>query len=335
MLKEDLDYILTKLDNEINLVSKKKILITGGTGFFGISLLNAFQYMIEEGKHDFSVDVISRSPQNFKISNPKLYHFKNFEFIKQNINEPFSLKSKYDFVIHAATSASKTINENSFDVMAQTIIDGTINTLNACKNDKLKFLYISSGAVYGENSAKKKSKENDFNSINPIKGDYAYHIGKLLGENLCYSYGKKLNMDIKIARCFAFVGPYLPLDKHFAIGNFINCALSNNPITIKSKGKSTRSFLYSSDLVVWLIKILCSGENLKPYNVGSPEEITVARLASKIGDLKDLPIKIQENFDQESFYVPDTSMTMSDLDIKSFISLDSAIKKTIEWHESK
>jgi len=335
MLKEDLDYIFTKLDNEINLFSEKKILITGGTGFFGINLLNAFRYIIENSNYNFSVDVISRNPQEFKISNPELYYFKNFQFIKQNINEPFNLESKYDFAIHAATSASKTINENASDIMAQTIINGTINTLNACKNDKLKFLYISSGAVYGENSDKKKSKENNFNAIDPIRGDYAYHIGKLLGENLCYSYGKKLNMDIKIARCFAFVGPYLPLDKHFAIGNFINCALNNSPITIKSKGKSTRSFLYSSDLVVWLIKILCSGKTLKPYNVGSPEEITIAKLASKIGDLKSLPIKIQGNSEKDSFYVPNTDMTMSDLSIESFIPLTSAIQKTIEWHESK
>jgi nucleoside-diphosphate-sugar epimerase len=335
MLNTDLDYILKNTTNEVANFSQKKILITGGTGFFGTNLLNTFKYMINNTEISFTVDVICRNPDKFSMNHPELYHFDSFKFIKQDISHPFKLHSSYDYIIHAATSASKNINDHSFDKMAQTIIDGTINTLNAIQNKGSKFLYISSGGIYGDNISKKKTKEHDLNSINPMSGHYSYHLSKLCAENLCFSYANKFDINIKIARCFAFVGPHLPLDEHFAIGNFINSALNNDKITIKSEGKSVRSFLYASDLVIWLIKILCQGNNLQPYNVGSSEEITIADLAKKIGDLKSIPIEIEGNSEKDTFYVPNVDLTMSDLDIQNFIDLDSAIEKTIEWYESK
>ena len=336
MFKEDLQYISKTLYQVAEDLDQKRILITGGTGFFGINLLNTFKYMIEEEKYHFTVDVIARNPERLKKSNKELYHFKNFNFISHDIINPLEIDCNYDFIIHAATSASKEINDNHPDIMVKTIINGTINILDFCKNYKTKLLYISSGAVYGNNASLYQNLAiNHYNAIDPLSINYSYHLSKICAENLCFSYSKNFGLEIKIARCFAFVGPYLPLDSHFAIGNFINSVINNEKIIINTKGGSTRSFLYSSDLIIWLLKILFFGKNLKPYNVGSPEKITIAELASKVANFASIPIEIKGLPEKESFYVPNVDETMNELNIDNFINLDKAIQKTIEWYESQ
>src|SRR5690606_8347055 len=89
-------------------------------------------------------------------------------------------------------------------------------------------------------------------------------------------------LELKVARCFAFAGPHLPLDAHFAFGNFLRDASLRNHVSVGGDGTAVRSYLYAADLVVWLLTILVRGESCRPYNVGSERAVTIRELAARI-----------------------------------------------------
>ena len=335
MLIEDFTYIKENLNDEIQNFNEKKILITGGTGFFGMNLVKTFKYLVENEDLKCEIFILSRNAKDIKVKNRELNDLPYLHFKNHDISKPIILKNDIDFVIHCATSASKEINDNHFDEMSKTIINGTINILDFCVQKKAKLLFISSGAVNGINESNTKINPTDYSPFNPLDGNYTYHLGKIFAENLCFNYSLKFNLEVKIARCFAFVGPFLPLKKHFAIGNFINSVLDKKQIIIKSKGTSIRSYLYSADLVIWLLKTLVNGQNLKPYNIGSSEKISIYDLASLVSKFGDKEVLVEGNKENPTFYVPNIDETLHDLKISNFFDLNTSISKTLKWYESK
>ena len=154
---------------------------------------------------------------------------------------------------------------------------------------------------------------------------------------LCSLYSSKYGLSVKIARCFAFTGPYLPLDKHFAIGNFMNNLLKHNPIIIKGDGTAIRSYLYSADLIIWLLTILVKGLNCRPYNVGSEFEITIKNLAEIISAISDeyLEVRILTQENRTTIpdrYVPSTRRARSELGLSQTIDINDSISRTMNFH---
>ena len=116
--------------------------------------------------------------------------------------------------------------------------------------------------------------------------DIAYAFSKTCGADaVIIKRSDKHKISFNIARCFSFVGPYLPLNLHYAIGNFIYNALNNDVITIKGTGNDVRSYLYIADAMIWLFKMLFSSKNNQIYNVGSSYKISIKDLAFKARDL--------------------------------------------------
>jgi dTDP-glucose 4,6-dehydratase len=199
-------------------------------------------------------------------------------------------------------------------------------------------LLVSSGAVYGKAPYHLEKIPEDFSdAIDPTVSSSAYHHAKRMMESLSVLYAEENCFEAKIARCFSFIGPYLQLNRRFAVSDFILDALSGSCITVKGDGKAVRSYLYMADLTIWLWTALFRGITCKPYNVGSETSITIRELAEAIATDSDSPrhVSILKNNISgvaQDHYVPDTARARSELGLQQNIPLPVAIKKTIKWY---
>ena len=210
------------------------------------------------------------------------------------------------------------------------LIDNFCNVIKQRK--KTKVLYLSSGSVYG-NYPKKVSEKNDLSpeTNNTISDLNILGESKRRAESLVSIYSKKENFNMKIVRCFSFVGPLIPLDIHYAIGNFLGKSAMNQSITLNSNGKSKRSYMYMSDLAIWLWTILLKGKKNQIYNLGSDKAISILNLAKLINRLTGNKKKIKSQKLKNTYnnnYVPSILKAKRDLGLKIKVPLNKAILKT-------
>ena len=336
---EDLEHIFQNTKDIWEPLRGKSVFLTGGTGFFGKWLLESFIYINEKLALNAKITTLTRNPEAFLIEYPFYKEYTNtVQFVKGDIlNYDFNLEEKFQFIIHAATAASESLNKNNPLLMMDTITLGTRNVLDFALTQPIEgFLFISSGAVYGKQPFDiSHIQETDSFKIDINNSNAAYSEGKRIAELYCSTYFEKYNVPIKIARCFAFVGPYLPLDTHFAIGNFLNNVIKNEDIVIMGDGSTTRSYMYASDLSIAIWKILLIGNNNKPYNVG----------VDKAYSLKEIALMLKKNYGNDvrilnnnknlptNIYVPNIDALINDLDIKHFVQIEEAIQKTIKFNK--
>jgi len=338
----DLDHILSHTKILWENLSDKRIFITGGTGFIGCWLLESFAWANDKLNLNTSALVLTRNYEAFQNKAP---HLASHPAIKFHIGDVKSFSfpdGEFSHVIHAATEASAKLNDEDPLLMFDTIVEGTRHTLDfAVHCGAKKFLLTSSGAVYGKQPPDMTHIPEDYcGAPDPTNPNSAYGEGKRVAELLCSLYSRKFCIDTKIARCFAFVGPYLPLDIHYAIGNFIRDGLNGGPIQVKGDGTPYRSYLYAADLAIWLWTILFKGESCSPYNVGSEEAVTIKELAHVVAGCfeKGITVNIQkvDNLDQPpGRYVPSTHKANKEFDLKAIVSLVTAIKKTSSFYQIK
>jgi len=310
-----------------SLMAGKRIFLTGGTGFFGKWLLHLFQTL------EIEVVVLSRNPEQFTEQFPMFGKTRKLNFVQGDVRDFSFPEGRFDYVIHAATEASVKLDQERPDEMTSVIMDGTQRVLEFSKQaGAQRLLYVSSGAVYGIQPPELLHVPETF-PCNPVT---AYGKGKLKAEQMCLESG----IETVITRGFAFVGPWLPLDTHFAIGNFIGSCLRNEPIDIKGDGTPFRSYMYGSDLAEWLITLLMRGRSSGIYNVGSDAAVSIRDLACRVRACagKDTPITVHETPDPRVLaarYVPSIDLAKKEIGLYLRFSLDEAIKETLDWHRDQ
>lgn len=338
-LTNDLHHILVHTESLWDELRNQKIFITGGTGFFGCWLLESFAWANDILDLNASALVLTRSIDAFRRKAPHLASHPAIQFYEADVRDFKFPEVSFSHIIHAATSASVQLNEYNPLMMFDTIVQGTRHVLDfAHYCNARKFLFTSSGAVYGKQPSAIDNVSEDYTgAVNPVEPLSAYGEGKRAAELLCSLYSRQYGVEVKIARCFAFVGPYLPLDIHYAIGNFINDGLKGKPICVKGDGTPYRSYLYAADLMIWLLTILFNGIPCRPYNVGSGKGITIRELAEMVADQFDHKPEIQilqkpqQNKNPE-WYVPSVQRAETELGLKQHIDLPDAIRRTMNWN---
>ena len=276
-LADDLDHVLAHTSGLWDELRGARVFVTGGTGFFGCWLLESFLWANDHLKLEASVVVLTRDGRAFA---KRVSHLASHPAVTLRDGDvrTFELTDdEFSHVIHAATDARAAVSPRDRLLVFDTIVDGTRRTLEFARRSRARrFLLTSTGAVYGRQPAELTHVSEEYaGGPDPADPAQAGAEAKRLAEMLCAMYADA-NLKPTIARCFAFVGPYLPLDAHFAAGNFIRDGLQGGPIRISGDGTPYRSYLYAADLAIWLWTILLRGQSMRPYNVGSEAAIPIA-----------------------------------------------------------
>ncbi len=336
-LARDLDNILARTEPLWQELRGQRILITGATGFFGCWLLESFAWANQRLNLNASAVGLSRHPGLLAEKAPHLPQDAAITLHAADVRHGDFPHGTFSHVIHAATEASAKLNSEKPMVMFDTIVDGTRRTLQfSIASSVTRFLLVSSGAVYGNQPPILTHVSESFGGgPNPLNPAAAYAEGKRSAEMLC-ALAATPRFATTVARCFAFVGPYMKLDAHFAIGNFIGDRLHHRPIHVSGDGSAVRSYLYASDLMVWLWTILFKGQPRRAYNVGSEEDVNIATLAREVATA--LPPELEVDIASTSEpgaalhrYVPRTARAQQELNLCAEVPLREAICRTHAW----
>jgi nucleoside-diphosphate-sugar epimerase len=324
----DLDDILSHTRDAFASLRGARIFVTGGTGFFGHWLLESLLHADRQLDADISATVLTRNATAFREKSPHIAGNSAITLLEGDIKNFAFPAEAHTHIIHAATD---TVAANG-PALAATIVDGTRRVLEfAQATGAQRLLYTSSGAVYGRGITDVGGIA-ETHPCAPVAAD-SYDHAKRVAEQLCID----APIEVVIARCFAFVGPHLPLDRHFAIGNFIRDALAGKPIHIKGDGTPLRSFLYMSDLAIWLWTMLAAAPANRAYNVGSDESVSIAELARLTAATLNPALAIQIDGTatpgtSPATYVPDITRAQAELGLRVTVPLAEAIRRTAIWH---
>ncbi|MES2962982.1 MAG: NAD-dependent epimerase/dehydratase family protein [Bdellovibrionota bacterium] len=320
----DLEHVLEHSQASWVAHRNARIFLTGGTGFFGKWLCASFAHANRELGLGATLTVLTRDPS-------KTMPFPSVEYVQGDVRS-FSLPvSNFTHVIHAATPVEMMGNPERALEILDVCYSGTASTLEIARSSKARTLLVSSGGIYGPTHLD-RIPETYCGGPDSASLAAAYNEGKRIAETLLHIQGEVNGLDHSIARCFAFVGPHLPLEGSFAAGQFMKSALESRPIEISGSGLSSRSYLHTADLTIWLWTILFEGKKGSVFNVGSDEPVTITELGAKIARLAgQTPPLPQNRPGTDSRYIPDITKAKTELGLQVRIPLDRALERTFDW----
>jgi len=307
-----------------------RAVVTGGAGFLGSHLCDR---LLAEGWEVLALDnLITGDVSNLAHvnGNPK------FRFEHTDVNEPFRVEGKVDYVFHFASPASP---PDYLRFPIETLKVGsiaTMHTLELAKAKDAKFLLASTSECYGDPDVSPQS-ESYWGHVNPVGPRSVYDEAKRFAEAITMAYHRYHAVDSHIVRIFNTYGPRMRLNDGRALPNFVYQALSGQPITVYGDGKQTRSFCYVSDLIDGIYKLSQSNEHL-PTNIGNPTELTIYEFAERVCRFfPNAPQIIFEPLptDDPKQRRPDISKAKRLLGWEPKVSLEEGLKTTIAFFKEQ
>jgi dTDP-glucose 4,6-dehydratase len=344
---EDLEHVTRLIAPCMSMWKGSRILVTGATGFFGSWLVETFHHANKALGLDAELVGVGSPADDFSLRCPHLLGLDSVKLIKADIRHlGMDIRTqlpdwglRIDAIIHAAIHVDNLTYDRQPLSTLETGVLGVWEALELGRTTNVRrLLFVSSGAVYGSQPPTTEFLDEDHGSqLDSASHQSAYAEGKRIGETLCAGYLRQHALPVTIARPFAFVGPHLPLDRQFAIGNFIRDALAGGPIVVSSDGTPLRSYLYAADLVVWLWTILSHGVPGRPYNVGAEQAISlrnVAELVKSVAMLNNsVEVRGTPGSAPTSSYVPSTKRAQLELGLRETVPLEDAIRRTLKWNQ--
>jgi dTDP-glucose 4,6-dehydratase/UDP-glucose 4-epimerase len=317
-IKEDVALAIARSGADLSSLRGKKILVTGGTGFFGIWMLTALGIVRKALNGELDITVISRDSRSFLERQSKVNSYSVFHFVDGDIRSIHLEGKRFTHLVHmATTSANETFSKERQVNKIDLLYCGTKNLLQQIGSDLEAVLFTSSGVVYGAPLVGTLIEEHQLTRPDSLNPDSALGYGKLLAEYLVSYFSVECGFKYNIARCFSFLGQGLPLNIHYAAGNFVADAINNRPIRVLGSGQEYRSYMYIGDALAWLLRLLVEPTN-DVYNLGSEKAMTVLDLAKAVAAVAERPGQVEvlgrsllEGNFKRQFYAPSTSKIRS------------------------
>lgn len=313
----------------------KSFLITGASGLIGTQLINTLMQL------DLGIKIyaVSRNEENARKRFAEYINNPDFTLIKHDVNLPFDMNIKCDYIIHAASNTHPLQYSTDPIGTITANVTGTQNILEyAVKQDHARVMFLSSVEIYGENKGDVDSfEENYCGYINCNTLRAGYPESKRLGEALCQAYIKTYNLDIVIPRISRVYGPTMLENDSKAISQFIKKAVRKENIVLKSKGNQLFSYTYVADVVTGLLTILLCGKSGEAYNIcGDNSDITLKDLAGILADISDTKVIFELPDEiEKSGYSTATKAILDNSKLKklgwtSQYDIETGLRKTVE-----
>ncbi len=314
------------------------VFITGGTGFVGTWLAERIAFLNDRHGFGTKMMLLSEHALSFSSRAPHIATRPDVTLIEKDVRNLIEIPDNVAYIIHAAANPDNRQHASDPLKVMDVIARGTGAVMNAAGrlSNIRKILNVSSGLIYGPQPLEQDRIPEtahggpDCDSILSI-----YAEAKRYAETLCTAYRNQYKLPIVTARPFAFVGPYQLLDKPWAVNNFIRDSLLGSSINILGDEGTVRSYMYAGDMAAWLLRILVDGTPGQSYNVGSPEGITLRRLAECIAshfpsapEIVHVPASGKT---PRSKFVPDVTLAQNTLGLTFKVNTGEAIKRTIQW----
>ncbi len=308
-----------------------RAVVTGGAGFLGSHLSDR---LLAEGYDVVAVDnLVTGSEDNIAHlrDNP------HFEYIKQDVIQPFTIDGPVDLVYSFASPASPV---DYLELPLETLLVGSAgvhNTLEVARIKGARFLQASTSEVYGDPAVHPQPEEY-WGNVNPHGTRAVYDEAKRYAEAVTFAYRRKFGLDAKLVRIFNTYGPRMRINDGRVVPAFISQALRGEPLTVFGDGKQTRSFCYVSDLIDGIFKLSVS-EQSGPINVGNPTERTMLEFASNIiqatgskSEVIHVPLPTADDPKQRR---PDITKARTLLGWEPKVALEDGLVDTIAYFKTK
>lgn len=288
IIREDLHRIAS-LNLPWETLRDKTVLVTGGGGFLAAYLIKSLLTVSRLNKLSIQIICVARSTRSVEVRLAPYLGAPDFSVIQQDISQPLPRDfPRADIIIHSASQASPkfygvdpvgTLRANSAGTMY--LLD------HAVKSQAGRFLYFSSGEVYGVPvDPDRLVGEQDYGYLDPMNVRSCYAESKRMGETMCAAWAQQHGLHTSVVRPFHTYGPGLALDDGRVFADFVADVVAERDIVLKSDGLAKRPFCYISDATVGFLTVLLRGGKAEAYNVGNPyAEISIRDLAIVIAGL--------------------------------------------------